>query len=123
MPTCTENGYKVIYCDTCGTVLSRETLDAYGHDYVHGKCTVCGEINFLYGDANGDGMIDGKDVTRLLNYLSWIDPDTGRSSVEVAWGADVNGDGSIDGRDATRLLRYLASLDPITGESAVVPGP
>ena len=32
-------------------------------------------------DANGDGVINGKDVTRLLRYVASIDPVTGESSV------------------------------------------
>ena len=32
-------------------------------------------------DANGDGTVNGKDVTRLLRYLAFFDPETGESTV------------------------------------------
>jgi|GEM_PF-1017847 len=77
----------------------------------------------VYGDANGDGKVNGQDVTRLLRYLASFNPMTGESSVSVSGGADANGDGKINGQDGTRLLRYLASFNPVTGESSVTLGP
>ena len=79
-------------------------------------------LEHLVGDCNGDNVINGKDMTRLLRYLMFLDPVTGESSVEVTRGADVNRDGKINGADATRLLRYLAHLDPVTGESSITLG-
>ncbi|MBQ3154157.1 MAG: dockerin type I repeat-containing protein [Clostridia bacterium] len=122
-PTCTEDGYRAVHCATCYKELSHEVLSATGHDYVDGICAVCGEINFIYGDANGDGRVNGMDATSLLGYLANLDPFTGLSSKEIAYGADVNGDGKINGRDVTRLLQYLANVDPLTGESTVTLGP
>ncbi len=77
----------------------------------------------MYGDVNGDSKIDGKDSTRLLQYLANLNPFTGESTVEVTLGADVNGDSKIDGKDSTRLLQYLANLNPFTGESNITLGP
>jgi|GEM_PF-1870972 len=74
---------------------------------------------FVYGDVGGDGIINGKDVTRLLRYLAYFDPTTGTSDIEISQGADCDGDGVVNGKDVTRLLRYLANLDPVTGESSV----
>lgn len=71
------------------------------------------------GDANGDGTVDGRDVTCLMRYLANVDPETGVSTVGISAGADCNGDGAIDGRDSVRLLRYLADYDPATGKSSV----
>lgn len=67
-----------------------------------------------HGDTNGDGEINGADVTKLLTLLANMDADT-----ELPDGADCNGDGVIDGRDAVRLIRYLANYDPSTGKSSV----
>jgi len=122
-PTCVDEGAKVTSCTVCSIELSREILPATGHKYVHGKCTVCGDIDFLYGDVDGDGKINGKDVLRLVKYLLYMDPQTGTSSVEVSKGADANGDGKINGKDTTRLLRYLVLLDPQTGKSQITLGP
>ena len=87
---------------------------------VSGTVTV---IDFIYGDANGDGAIDGRDVTRLTKYLANYDYDTETSSIEIGKGADANGDGTIDGRDVTRLKKYLANYDYDTDTSTVVLGP
>lgn len=58
--------------------------------------------NYLPGDINGDGVVNSKDVTRLMRYLAGWD-------VEVIEAAlDVNGDGVINTKDTTRLMRYLA---------------
>ena len=80
-------------------------------------------IDFLYCDCDGDGKINGKDATRLLQYLANYDPTTGESTVEANPGADCNGDGKVNGKDATRLLQYLANYDPTTGESTTTLGP
>lgn len=54
------------------------------------------------GDINADGLVNNKDLTRLLKYLSGED-------VEVVDEAlDINGDGNINNKDLTRLLKYLA---------------
>ena len=77
---------------------------------------------FIYGDANDDGEINGKDVTRLLNYFAHYDLATGISDITIGAGADCNGDGVVNGKDVTRLMRYLAYFDAESGESSVVLG-
>ena len=76
----------------------------------------------IWGDANGDGEVDTKDITILKQYLANFDDTTGTSSVEVFPGADANGDGKIDTKDITILKQYLANYDDETGESSVVLG-
>lgn len=80
-------------------------------------------VDFIYGDANGDGIVNGMDVLRLLSYQADFDYETGTSPVEVFPGADANGDGLIDGADVLRLKRYFANLNYETGESTVPLGP
>jgi len=80
-------------------------------------------IDYVYGDATGDGVVDGFDVIRLKKYLANYDYETGTSTVEIAAGADANGDGTIDGFDVIRLKKYLANYDYETGSSTVVLGP
>ncbi len=77
----------------------------------------------LYGDANDDGKIDGKDITRLRKYFANYDYDTETSTVEIGLGADANGDGKIDGKDITRLRKYFANYDYDTETSTVQLGP
>lgn len=88
-------------------------------DIIDGTLTV---VDFVFGDCNGDGKVDGKDATRLMRFLASYDPATEDALVEVSPGADCTGDGLVNGKDATRLLRFLASYDPVTGESDVTLG-
>lgn len=59
-PTCTETGLtEGRHCLTCGAVLvAQEVIEANGHDYVDGVCTVCGEYVVSEGleyTLNADG--------------------------------------------------------------------
>lgn len=62
-----------------------------------------------YGDADGNGVIDGMDATLLLQYAAgW--------SVQISGSAaDANGDGVVDGMDATLLLQYAAGWEVALG--------
>ena len=80
-------------------------------------------IDFVYGDANGDGAINTKDIILLRRHVAGKDPITGISSVDVEAGADANGDGVVNTKDIILLRRYVAGKDPITGISTVVLGP
>lgn len=62
-------------------------------------------VSAVPGDVNGDGVVDGKDSTRLLQHLAGWDVDINFAA------ADCNGDGTVDGKDSTRLLQYLAEWD------------
>ena len=59
-------------------------------------------MSVMPGDVNSDGVVDGKDSTRLLQYLAEWDVEINSAA------ADCNGDGIVDGKDSTRLLQYLA---------------
>jgi len=87
---------------------------------VSGTVTV---LDYVYGDANGDGEIDGKDVVRIKNYLANYNYATETSTVEIFGGADANGDEIVDGKDVIRLKKYLANYDYDTDSSTVVLGP
>lgn len=63
------------------------------------------------GDANGDGVVDGKDVTRIRKFLADYDPYSGTSTVTVYPGADANEDGIISEADLTIILNSLANYD------------
>lgn len=54
------------------------------------------------GDANGDGLVDGRDLILLRRFLA------GTEALSLAPGADYNGDGLVDGRDLILLRRFLA---------------
>ena len=144
---CTHAGYKKKNCTVCGHEEYFDIVAPDGHkfsDWTVTKpataeseglrertCTVCGEketgaipkLDFIYGDVNGDGKINGRDAIKLAKYLAAYDEDKGESSVAVSPGADVNGDGKINGRDLVKLRKYLANYDESTGKSTIVLGP
>ena len=97
----------------------------YNEDLLHVGVTpgVITVRDFIYGDVNGDGVIDGRDLVRLRKYLANLDETTGVSAVEIFPGADCTGDGTVDGRDLIRLRKYLANYDEETGTSPIVLGP
>ncbi len=68
----------------------------------NGKISI---IDALPGDINGDGSVNGKDQTRIIQYFAGWDVYVN----EVA--LDVNGDGAINGKDQTRLIQYFAGWD------------
>ncbi|MCD7761015.1 MAG: 5'-nucleotidase C-terminal domain-containing protein, partial [Clostridiales bacterium] len=41
-PTCTEQGYTLHVCESCGDFYCTDYVDATGHNYVDGVCTECG---------------------------------------------------------------------------------
>ena len=77
--------------------------------YIAGSVSVEIASEILYGDVNGDGKVNGKDATRLIQYLAGWDVKIDQST------ADVNGDGKVNGKDATRLMQYLAGWDVTLG--------
>ncbi len=144
---CTHSSYKIKKCTVCGCEKYFDISAAEGHKFSdwqtvtpataesegiqEHECTACGQketqtipkLDFVYGDVNGDGKINGRDVVKLAKYLAAYDESTGTSSVTVSPGADVNGDGRIDGRDLVKLRKYLANYDESTGQSSVKLGP
>ena len=73
------------------------------------------------GDANGDGIVNGKDVTRLNKYLENYDPATDSSTVSVGAGADVNEDGVINEQDLVVLLNCLSNFNDYADNADEVP--
>ena len=61
-------------------------------------------IDYEYGDVNGDGTVNGKDLVGLRRYLA------GYSGITVGGGADANGDGTVNSKDVVLIRRYLAGF-------------
>ena len=76
--------------------------DAYGNSV--NTDTVTLKLATLPGDLNGDGKLNNKDATRLMQYLAGWD-------VDAAVPPDINGDGKLNNKDVTRLMQYLAGWD------------
>ncbi len=73
-------------------------------DTVDGAVTV---LDYVAGDASGDGKLNNKDLSILMRYLNgWDDPVDERT-------LDVNGDGSINNKDYVLLMRYLNGWDVV----------
>ena len=85
--------------------------------------SVVSVCEFLYGDAGGDGAIDGADLLLVKQYMTNYSYTSGTSSVEVNTGADVNGDGITNGKDLLLLKQYMAKYNYTWGFSTVELGP
>lgn len=57
----------------------------------------------LQGDANGDGVVNVLDMTKVALIILQIDPETP--------GADANLDGVINVLDMTKIARIILGLD------------
>lgn len=103
-PTAAEDGNTEYWiCLDCGKYFSDE-----GHSIIEKDSWIIpktgqDEPEIKYGDADGDGVINAKDVTVLRRHLA------GGWSVTVNLAnADVNADGIVNAKDVTILRRYLA---------------
>lgn len=77
----------------------------------------------LWGDADGNGHVNGADLILLRRHLAARNAETGTSPVPVAPGADADGSGDVALRDLLLLRRYAADYDYALGASAVRLGP
>lgn len=95
---------------------SGETTEATGVDKLTITLTVVVEeqkgVKFVLGDVNGDGQVNGSDVTDLMNHVSELiiindmSDETGRTFKA----SDVNEDGSVNGSDVTDLMNHVSEL-------------
>jgi hypothetical protein len=85
----TKNGKKVVD-------LSAENVKYY-------QISVADDTQIIYGDVNGDGVVNSADSAYLARYLAgWPGYD-----INIA-AADVNGDGIVNSTDSAYLARHLA---------------
>jgi len=61
-------------------------------------------IDILFGDANGDSIVDSTDAMLVCQYDAWMIDETGLNISAC----DVNGDGVIDSTDAMLICQYDA---------------
>lgn len=138
-PSCGKTGLtEGSHCSVCGEVIvAQKVVPALSHEYemvpavpatylkdgaTEGvRCRHCGEwliepqiipklpIDFIYGDADGNGRVDVRDVTAIQRHLADINTLTGK----LLGAADTNGDGVVNITDATHLQKYLAEFDGI----------
>ena len=116
-----------LYDNTFGTQLTSDQMkneasftgfdfdDVWGIDpsinngYPHLQVFDYSNLNkILYGDVNGDGLIEINDLTLLRrHFANW-------QNITLSPGADVNGDSKIEINDLTILRRYFANWSGIT---------
>lgn len=77
-----------------------ENLNSLMFEFVNGGIAV---IDYIPGDVNDDGTVNGKDITLLRRF------NAGGYDVTInESAADVNDDGAINGKDVTLIRRYYA---------------
>ena len=60
-------------------------------------------VDVLSGDANGDGVVNAQDITKIKRIIVKLDPPTP--------GADANHDGAINALDLTLIKRIIVGLN------------
>lgn len=104
----TEDGQRNLVCPDCEQIVDMETIHA--------------EKKLLPGDVNEDGVVDGRDVLRLMKFLAnEEDPKTGKLIEINEDNADVDGSGSINEKDLLRLVKYLGG-ENVTLEPGAMSG-
>ena len=96
-----EGDYPVTVTYNSGDIYDSDEIE-YDFRIISGGITVTGRVA---GDINGDGIVNNKDVTRLVKYLA------GEEITVVEASLDVNGDGTVNNKDLTRLIKYLAGVN------------
>ncbi len=99
----------VLWCERCNDI-----VEEYSHTYDDDRDADCNDCGYqrqitLYGDANGDGKINNKDLGRLQQYLNGWEIDIDASA------CDLNGDGKVNNKDLGRLQQYLNGWDVTLG--------
>lgn len=64
-------------------------------------CSVAGLADYLWGDADQNGTVDGRDITAIRRYLE------GLATVCHTGASDLDDSGTLDERDVEILRRYL----------------
>ncbi len=79
-PTCTEAGYTTYTCGVCDHSYTGDEVEALGHTFVYGKCTVCGAADpdyvpyvntLVVGDTNKI-VVDGDTFNAYNLPIEWV---------------------------------------------------
>ena len=65
------------------------------------SCSIADLADYLWGDADQNGTVDGRDITAILRYIENL-PTTCHTGA-----ADLDDSGAVDARDAELLRQYL----------------
>ena len=73
----------------------------------------------IFGDVNGDGIIDSADASDLVDYENFVKAEGFLSENLFRMAANLNGDDIIDSLDSSIMTDYenfLVDINPLTGE-------
>ena len=98
------DSYTIVLTDNQARAIS---ITVYGLSTSGGGmalvCDKCGDTRELpkYGDADGDDVINNKDLAKLMQFINGWDVEIDKEAV------DVNVDGVINNKDYALIMRYL----------------
>lgn len=78
----------------------------------------------IYGDLNGDGIIDSSDAGKIVDYENYVISWNPAADAAFYKAGDLNGDGKIDSLDASLVVdaeNYVITIDQRTGLSSPSP--
>ena len=102
-PTCTEKGYTLYTCTVCGSTKKDNYVDATGHNYVDGVCSVC-SVAMPTGLA-GEYYIAAKRSTSNYFYLTNTVNDKSRYVAVDSTLTELPA--SIESVDATQVFELI----------------
>ena len=93
-----------LYSDNSGDVVNVQSLTLYAFRESGATATATNVEPVLACDANGDGVINMKDVLVVRRYLAGLDVEYDTQNT------DVNSDGNINMKDVLMLRKFLAGI-------------
>ena len=103
LPSCTQEGFTTHTCKFCGDSYTDNYVDAWGHNFAEGVCSICGASETVRGDIDGNTQVNLRDVLLLLQYVN-----KSRTDAEVNLAAcEIDQKSGITLRDVLMLLQYV----------------
>ena len=97
------DGKYSININNDSTMFTNNKLEDIKYSYEAGSINIS---DMKMGDVNKDGVINGKDVVLLRQYVAgW--PTAVLDSSQIA-AADVTGDGVVNGKDIVKIRQFIA---------------
>jgi len=103
--TATQNGF--------GTGSIIQLINTADNQTIHSYTLI------IFGDVNGDGIIDSADASDLVDYENFVKAEGFLSENLFRMAANLNGDDIIDSLDSSIMTDYenfLVDINPLTGE-------
>ena len=105
-PSCTQEGFTTHTCEICGDSHVDNYVDAWGHSFAEGVCSICGQSQRQFGDVDGNGSINSIDAMLILQYAVGVPV---AASLDL-YAADVDGNGDVNSIDAMLILQYAVGI-------------